>query len=91
METAFKTRWPRQVLVAQTTEQMRQRLRSERLKKEDIRVMIFLNGVEMMGQARWAKQDTISCHVGRGSNGGTDTFSKGEHACSHEDTCEGFV
>jgi hypothetical protein len=56
VETAFKTRWPRQVLVAQTTEQRRQRLRSERLKKEDIGVMVFSNGVEMTGQARWANK-----------------------------------
>jgi hypothetical protein len=56
VETAFKTRWPRQVLIAQTTEQRRQRLRLERLKKEDIGVMVFSNGVEMTGQARWANK-----------------------------------
>ena len=56
METAFKMRWPRQVLIAQTTEQRLQRLCSERLKMEDIGVMVFLNGVEMTGQARWANK-----------------------------------
>jgi hypothetical protein len=56
VEAAFKIRWPRQVLVAQTTEQRRQRLRSEKLKKEDIGAMVFSNGVEMTGQARWANK-----------------------------------
>ena len=56
VEAVFKVRWPRQVLVAQTTEQRRQRLRSERLTKEDIGVMVFSNGAEMTGQARWANK-----------------------------------
>jgi hypothetical protein len=56
VETAFKMRWPRQVLVAQTTEQRHQCLNLERLKKEDIGVMVFLNGMEMMGQARWVNK-----------------------------------
>jgi hypothetical protein len=56
VETAFKMRWPRQVLVAQTTEQRQQCLHSERLKKEDIGMMAFLNGVETTGQAHWVNK-----------------------------------
>jgi hypothetical protein len=56
VEAAFKMRWPRQVLVDQTTKQRRQHLCSEKLKKDDIGVMVFSNGVEMTGQACWANK-----------------------------------
>jgi hypothetical protein len=56
VEAAFRIIWPRQVLVAQTTKQRRQRLRSEKLKKEAIGVTVFSNGVEMTGQARWVNK-----------------------------------
>jgi hypothetical protein len=89
VEVAFKVRWPRQVLVAQTTEQRRQRLRSERLTKEDIGVMVFSNGADRSGPL--GKQDTVPRCVGRGSDGGVDPFSEGEHAPAHEEAREGFV
>jgi hypothetical protein len=52
VEAAFKMRWPRQVLIVQMTKQRQQCLHSEKLKKEDIMVMAFSNGMEMTGQAR---------------------------------------
>jgi hypothetical protein len=54
VEAAFKVRWPKEVLVAETTEKRRQKLRSEKLLKEDIGMTVTANGVEMSSQACWA-------------------------------------
>jgi len=54
VEAAFKVRWPKEVLVAETTEKRRRKLRSEKLAKDDIGTTVMANGVEMSGQARWA-------------------------------------
>lgn len=56
LEAAFKVQWPKEVVVAVTVEQRRARLRNEKLAKEDIGVMVMVNGVEMTGQARWANK-----------------------------------
>jgi len=56
LETAFKTRWPKEVIIPPTVEQRRSRLRAEKLAKEDIGVIVMANGVEMTGQARWANK-----------------------------------
>ena len=56
LETAFKTRWPKEVIIPPTVEQRRSQLRAEKLAKEDIGVIVMANGVEMMGQARWANK-----------------------------------
>jgi len=56
LEAAFKTRWPKEVIVPPTVEQRRSRLRAEKLAKEDIGVIVMANGVEMTGQARWASK-----------------------------------
>jgi hypothetical protein len=51
LEAAFKTRWPKEVVVPPTVEQRHARLRAEKLAKEDIGVIVMANGVEMTGQA----------------------------------------
>jgi len=51
LKAAFKTRWPKEVIVPPTVEQRRARLRAEKLAKEDIGVIVMANGVEMTGQA----------------------------------------
>ena len=56
LEAAFKLRWPKEVVVAITVEQRRTRLRAEKLAKEDVGVLVTVNGVEMTGQARWANR-----------------------------------
>jgi hypothetical protein len=56
LEAAFKTRWPKEVIVPPTVEQRRSRLRAEKLAKEDIGAIVMANGVEMTGQARWASK-----------------------------------
>ena len=56
LEAAFKTRWPKEVVIAITVEQRRARLRAEKLAKEDVGVLVTVNGVEMTGQARWANK-----------------------------------
>jgi hypothetical protein len=53
VEAAFKVRWPKEVLIAETTEKRRWKLRSEKLLKEDIGMTVMANGVEMSGQAHW--------------------------------------
>jgi hypothetical protein len=53
VEAAFKVRWPKEVLVVETTEKRRRKLRSEKLLKEDIGTTVMANGVEMSSQARW--------------------------------------
>ncbi|KIM81332.1 hypothetical protein PILCRDRAFT_8700 [Piloderma croceum F 1598] len=56
LEAAFKTRWPKEVIVPPTVEQMHAQLWVEKLVKEDIRVIVMVNGVEMTGQAQWASK-----------------------------------
>ena len=56
LEAAFKLRWPKEVVIAITVEQRRARLRAEKLAKEDVGVLVMVNGVEMTGQARWANK-----------------------------------
>ena len=64
VEAAFKIRWPKEVLVAETTENRRWKLRGEKLVKEDIGSTVMANGVEMSGQARWAgKIQTLSAQA----------------------------
>jgi hypothetical protein len=54
VEAQFKVRWLKEVLVAETIEKRRWKLRNEKLLKNDIGVAVMANGVEMSGQARWA-------------------------------------
>ena len=54
VEVAFKTCWPKVVLVAETTEKRRRKLRNEKLLKADICAMMMANGMEMSDQACWA-------------------------------------
>jgi hypothetical protein len=54
VEAAFKVCWLKEVLVAETTEKRRRKLRGEKLLKADIGVTVMANGVEMSGQAHWA-------------------------------------
>jgi hypothetical protein len=64
VEAQFKLRWPKEVLVAETIEKRRRKLRNEKLLKDDIGVMVMANGVEMSGQARWAsKIQTLSAQA----------------------------
>jgi hypothetical protein len=56
LEAAFKTRWPKEVIVPPTVKQRRSRLQAEKLAKEDIGVIVMANGVEMTGQAQWASK-----------------------------------
>jgi hypothetical protein len=56
LEAEFKARWPKEVIVPPTVEQRHAWLRAEKLVKEDIRVIVMANGVEMTGQARWASK-----------------------------------
>jgi hypothetical protein len=51
LEATFKARWPKEVIVPPTVEQRCLRLRAEKLVKEDIGVIVMVNGVEMTGQA----------------------------------------
>ena len=50
VEAAFKVCWPKEVLVGETTEERRRKLRGEKLLKADIRVTVMA----MSGQACWA-------------------------------------
>jgi hypothetical protein len=56
LEAVFKVRWPKEVIVPPTIEQRHSQLRAEKLAKEDIGVIVMVNGVEMTGQARWASK-----------------------------------
>ena len=61
VEVAFKTCWPKEVLVAETTEKRRRKLRNEKLLKADIGATVMANGVEMFGQACWAGKIQTLC------------------------------
>jgi hypothetical protein len=64
VKAAFKLCWPREVLVVETIEKRRRKLRSEKLLKEDIGTTVMANGVEMSGQAHWVgKVQTLAAQA----------------------------
>ena len=64
VKAAFKVCWPKEVLIVETMEKGRQKLRGEKLSKGDIKATVMANRVEMSGQARWVdKIQTLTTQV----------------------------
>jgi hypothetical protein len=56
LKAPFKGRRPKEVILPLTVNQGSPRLQAEKLAKEDIRVIVMANRVEMTGQAQWASK-----------------------------------
>ncbi|KAJ7449772.1 hypothetical protein B0H11DRAFT_2247134 [Mycena galericulata] len=56
LKAAFLTQWPKETVPALSTEQHRARLRTEKLRKEDIGKVVTVRGLETTGQSAWASR-----------------------------------